>query len=71
MNLRKEIKLAQGYNWAKLVTEKCDRICKEKQYDPDLFINILNGSIFDQAQMEIRNELQNGKLDCMLTPIGE
>lgn len=71
MNLRKEILLARGKNWARLITEKTNRICKERQGDIDLMIQILNGSILEQAQEEIADEIKNGKLDKMLMPIYE
>ena len=69
MNLRKEILLARSKNWARLITEKTNRICKERQGDIDLMIQILNGDIYDQAQKEIADEIKNGKLDKMLMPI--
>ena len=50
MDLKKEILLARGKNWARLITEKTNRICKERQGDIDLMIQILNGSILEQAQ---------------------
>lgn len=69
MNLRKEILLARGKNWARLITEKTNRICKERQRDIDLMIQILDGSILEQAQEEIKYDLKTGKLDKMLMPI--
>lgn len=69
MNLRKEILLARGKNWARLITEKTNRICKERQGDIDLMIQILNGDIYDQAQKEIADEIKTGKLDKMLMPV--
>lgn len=69
MNLREEILLARGKNWARLIVEKTNRICKERQGEVDLMIEILNGSIFEQAQNEIAYELQTGQLDKMLMPI--
>ena len=69
MNLREEILLARGKNWARLIVEKTNRICKERQGEVDLMIEILNGSIFEQAQNEIAYELKTGQLDKMLMPI--
>lgn len=69
MNLREEILLARGKNWARLIVEKTNRICKERQCEVDLMIEILNGSIFEQAQNEIAYELKTGQLDKMLMPI--
>ena len=71
MDLKKEILLSRGKNWARLITEKTNRICKERQGDIDLMIKLINGDIYDQAQEEIKYELKTGKLDKMLMPIHE
>lgn len=71
MKLKDEILLARGRNWARLINEKTNRICKERQGDIDLMIKLTNGDIYDQAQEEIKYELKTGKLDKMLIPIHE
>ena len=71
MNLKKEILLARGKNWARLMNEKINRICYEKKDDIDLMIKLINGDIYDQAQKEIADEIKIGKLDKMLIPIYE
>lgn len=71
MDLKKEILLARGKNWARLMNEKINRICYEKKDDIDLMIKLINGDIYDQAQKEIADEIKIGKLDKMLIPIYE
>lgn len=71
MNLKKEILLSRGKNWARLMNEKINRICYEKKDDIDLMIKLINGDIYDQAQKEIADEIKIGKLDKMLIPIYE
>lgn len=69
MNLQAEIEHAKALNWAKILCEKADRICQEKQHETDLMIQILNGDIFAMAQDEFAKEKNMGKYDDMNMPI--
>ena len=69
MTLDDEILLAKGRNWAKLVSERADKLCELRQNDVDLMIQILNGDIFDEAVNQIALEIQSGFYDKMLMPI--
>ena len=69
MTLDDEILLAKGKNWAKLVSERADKLCELRQNDVDLMIQILNGDIFDEAVTQIALEIQSGFYDKMLMPI--
>lgn len=60
MTLDDEILLAKGKNWAKLVTERADKLCELRKNDVDLMIQILNGDIFDEAVNQIALEIQSG-----------
>lgn len=66
--LEKEILLAKGRNWAKLVAQRADKLCEIKQNEDDLFIQILSGKIFDDAVNQIALEIQSGLYDSMLMP---
>lgn len=67
--LSDEILLAKGKNWAKLVSDRADKLCEIKQDEPDLLIQMLNGDIFEQAVNQIALEIKCGLYDKMLVPI--
>lgn len=69
MTLNDEILLAKGKNWAKLVSERADKLCELRKNDVDLMIQILNGDIFNEAVNQIALEIQSGFYDKMLMPI--
>ena len=69
MMLEEEVFQAKARNWAKLVAKRADRLCEIRQNDDDLFIQILNGKIFDDAVNQIALEIQSGLYDKMLIPI--
>ena len=69
MKLDEEILLAKGKNWAKLVTERADKICEIRKNDVDLMIKILNGDIYEEAVNQIALEIKAGFYDKMLMPI--
>lgn len=69
MNLEAEIEYAKTLNWARIITQKADRICKEKENEVDLMIQILNGDIFAMAQDEFAKDKKMGKYDSMNMPI--
>lgn len=69
MSLEQEIFEARGKNWAKLVSQRADKISEQRKYDDDLMIQILNGDIFEEAANQIALEIQLGKYDKMLMPI--
>ena len=60
---------ARAFNWAKIINEKCDRICQERKDDVDLTVDILNGKIYEQAQEEFRKEKMLGLYDSMNMPV--
>lgn len=66
--LEEQIRLAKGKNWAKLVTERADKLCEIKKDETDLMIQILNGDIFNQAVEQIALEIKSGIYDKMLIP---
>ena len=69
MNLQAEIEHAKALNWARIITQKADRICEERKNDVDLMIQILNGDIFAMAQDEFAKDKAMGKYDSMNMPI--
>ena len=69
MNLQAEIEHAKALNWARIISQKADRICKEKENEIDLMIQILNGDIFAMAQDEFAKEKAMGKYDAQNMPI--
>jgi hypothetical protein len=69
MNIEQEILEARGKNWAKLVSQRADKISEQRKYDDDLMIQILNGDIFEEAVNQIALEICLGKYDKMLMPI--
>lgn len=68
MNLKAEIDYAKKVNWARIISQKADRICKEKENEVDLMIQILNGEIFAMAQDEFAKDKAMGKYDSMNMP---
>ena len=68
MNLKAEIDYAKKVNWARIISQKADRICKEKENEIDLMIQILNGEIFAMAQDEFAKDKAMGKYDSMNMP---
>lgn len=66
--LEEQILIAKGKNWAKLVTERADKLCEIKKDETDLMIQILNGDIFNQAVEQIALEIKSGIYDKMLIP---
>ena len=69
MNLEEEILYAKVLNWARIISQKADRICEERKNDVDLMIQILNGDIFAMAQDEFAKDKALGKYDSMNMPI--
>ena len=69
MNLEEEILYAKALNWARIISQKADRICEERKNDVDLMIQILNGDIFAMAQDEFAKDKAMGKYDSMNMPI--
>ena len=67
--MEKEILNAKAFNWAKIINEKCDRICEERKNDVDLTVDILNGTIYEQAQEEFGKEKMLGLYDSMNMPV--
>ena len=65
MNLEEEFLYAKALNWARIISQKADRICKEKENEVDLMIQILNGDIFAMAQDEFAKDKAMGKYDAM------
>ena len=65
MNLEEEILYAKALNWARIISQKADRICEERKNDVDLMIQILNGDIFAMAQDEFAKDKAMGKYDAM------
>lgn len=66
--LEEEILMAKGKNWARLVAQRADELCRIKQSDPDLMVHILTGEIFDSAVEQIGLEIRAGVYDKMLMP---
>lgn len=68
MILEDEILKAKGKNWAKLVAQKADEICKSMENDVDYMVKLLGGDIFDRAVFEVAMDIKNGLYDDMLMP---
>ena len=68
MNIQAEIENAKALNWAKEICKISDRICREREHEPDIMIQILNGDIFAQAQDEFAKKKKLGKYDSMNMP---
>lgn len=69
MNLDEEILLAKGRNWAKLVSERADKLCELRQNDTNIMVQILSGDIFNEAVDQIALEIKAGCYDKMLMPV--
>lgn len=69
MSIKEEILMSKGKNWARLVANRADQICKERQEEVDLMIQILSGEIYNQAVEDVANDIKAGKYDEMLMPI--
>ena len=65
MNLQAEIDYAKSVNWASEICRIADKICKEREHEPDIMIQILNGDIFAQAQDQFAKDKKLGKYDEM------
>lgn len=66
--MEKELLLAKGKNWARLVAQRADKICELHQEDEELALKILTGQIFDEAVEQIALEIKCGLYDSMLMP---
>lgn len=66
--MENELLLAKGRNWAKLVTQRADKLCELHQEDEELTLKILTGQIFDEAVEQIALEIKCGLYDSMLMP---
>ncbi len=64
-----ELLLTKGKNWATLVAQRADKLCELNENEPDLFIKILSGEIFDKAVEQISLEIKCGLYDKMLMPV--
>lgn len=69
MNLEQEILEVRGKNWARLVSQRADLITEQRKNEDDIFIQILNGDIFEEAVDQIALEIKAGMYDKMLMPI--
>ena len=67
--IEEEIKISKAKNWAKIIAENANYICDIRKNDLDLFIDILNGEIYAQAQEMFAQQLKDGKYDGMLMPV--
>ena len=68
MVLQDELFQAKARNWAKLVSERADKLCELRKDDDDIFIQLLTGKIFDEAVEQIALEIKSGLYDEMLMP---
>ena len=66
--LEDKILEAKGKRWAQLVSERADKLCEIRKDEPDVFIQLLTGKIFDDALEQIALEIQCGLYDEMLMP---
>lgn len=69
MDLEQEILKTKGKNWARLVSQRADKITELRKNDDDLMIQILNGDIFNEAVDQIALEIRAGLYDKMLMPV--
>lgn len=69
MNIEQEILEARGKRWAKLVSQRADKLAEIRQDQTDIMIDILNGTLFDEAVEQIALEIRCGLYDKMLQPI--
>ena len=68
MTLQEKIMEARGKRWAELVSKRADKLCEIRKDEPDIFIQLLTGKIFDDAVDQIALEIQPGLYDEMLMP---
>ena len=68
MNITDEILQAKGKQWAKLVSNRADKLAEIYKDDIDIMIKILNGDIFNLAVEQIAAEIKAGCYDKMLQP---
>ena len=66
--LMEEIEIAKAKNWARLVQDRADKLCELRKEEPDIFIQLLTGKIFEDAVNQIALEIQSGFYDEMLMP---
>ena len=66
--LMEEIEIAKAKNWARLVQDRADKLCELRKEEPDAFIQLLTGKIFEDAVNQIALEIQSGFYDEMLMP---
>ena len=67
--MEKQLLQAKAYNWANIIKDKCNRICRERITDIDLMVDILNGNIYEEAQKEFKREKMAGLYDAMNMPV--
>ena len=67
--MEKQILEAKAYNWAKIIKDKCNRICQERITDVGIMVDILNGNIYEAAQEEFKKEKMAGLYDSMNMPV--
>ncbi len=68
MTLQEKKMEARGKRWAELVSKRADKLCEIRKDEPDVFIQLLTGKIFDDAVDQIALEIQSGLYDEMLMP---
>lgn len=68
MILEEQIFNAKAKRWAELVSKRADKLCEIRKDEPDVFIQLLTGKIFDDAVEQIALEIQSGLYDDMLMP---
>ena len=69
--LQDEIQIARAKNWATLVINRADELCKLRANESDIAVKILSGEIFSEAVDQIALEIKSGLYDKMLMPINE
>lgn len=62
------IEEAKAKNWVRLVSDRADKLCEIRKDEPDVFIQLLTGKIFEDAVDQIALEIQSGFYDEMLLP---
>ena len=63
-----DISKAKAENWAKLVTERANKLWEIRKNEEDAVIQLLTGKIFDDAVEQIALEIRSGFYDDMLMP---
>ena len=69
MNINKEIENAKIINWTKEIKSIANELCNKKKNDIDLFVQILNGQIYEEAQEIFSNRKKIGYYDKMNVPM--